>query len=206
MCGALPVLLGLIRQKLPLLQIRLSIMETPQQIAAIAEAKLDLGLIRPRPAYPGPVRTIPLFREPMMLALATTNPLADRRMINAADLAGETFINPQFHADDELGAKPLRLSEIGGFSLGPVIQVNDFVSAVSMAAGGYGVVLAPDSLRNIKLGGLVFREISDYHESVEIALAYRDDHASSAAQAIVTLLEQQSGNGRQMSRCRVRSH
>lgn len=188
-CGMLPTLLSLLRRELPLLQLRPAMIETPQQIAAIADAKLDLGLIRPRPSYPEPVKAIPLYRETTLLALAASHPLACRAEIRAADLARETFINPQFHANDGLGAKLLQLSEIGGFTLEPITQVNDFVTAACMAAGGYGVVLAPHSLRNITIEGLVFREIVDYCEGLEIALAYRTDGASASARSIVTMVE-----------------
>lgn len=194
-CGMLPALLGLVRQKLPLLQLRPSMIETPQQIAAIADAKLDFGLIRPRPSYPDAVKAIPFYRETTLLALSRLHPLAGRAEIHAADLAGETFINPQFHANDGLGMKLLQLSEVGGFTLDPITQVNDFVTAACMAAGGYGVVLAPHSLRNIAIEGLVFREIIDYREGLEIALAYRADGSSAPAQSILAAITAMAGRG-----------
>lgn len=194
-CGMLPALLGRLRQKLPLLELRPSMLETPQQIAAIADGQIDLGLIRPRPGYPAAVKAITLYRETTLLALAASHPLAGRAAIHAADLAGEVFINPQFHANDGLGAKLVQLSEIGGFTLNPITQVNDFVTASCMAAGGYGIVLAPHSLSNVTIEGLVFREIVDYRESLEIALAYRADGASSPAQSILPVIEEMLREG-----------
>ncbi|ATE63824.1 LysR substrate-binding domain-containing protein [Rhizorhabdus dicambivorans] len=189
-CGILPAMLRVLRDQLPLLQLRPSMMETPQQIAAIADAKLDVGLIRPRSNYPEAVKAIPLYRETTLLALAASHPLAARDEIRAADLAGESFINPQFHANDGLGTKLRQLAELGGFALDPITQVNDFVTAACMAAGGHGVVLAPHSLRNITIEGLIFREIVDYRESLEIALAYRVDGSSAPALSILELVRE----------------
>ncbi len=188
-CGVLPRLLSKLRQQLPLLQICPSMMETPHQIMAIQDGRLDLGLIRPRPRYPETVKAIDLHRETTRLALAATHPLADRDEIRAADLANENFINPQFHAADGLGAKLRHLASVGKFDLNPIIQVNDFVTAACMAASGYGIVLAPHSLSNMGIDGLVFREIADYHESLEIALAYRADGASASALSILSIVE-----------------
>lgn len=187
--GLLPALLGLVHREMPLLQPNPSMMETPQQIAAIAEARLDVGLIRPRSHYPATVKAVTIYRETAILALSSDHPLADKATIHAADLAHENFINPQFHVNDGLGAKLDQLATIGGFILRPITQVSDFVTAACMAAGGHGVVLAPASLRNIAIDGLVFREVADHRTSLGIAIAYRADGSSTPATQILSLVQ-----------------
>ena len=56
-----------------------------------------------------------------------------------------------------------------------ILDTGDFLTAANLAAAGFGVVLAPRSLSHLALAGIVFREISDYDGSVDLALAWRSD-------------------------------
>ena len=54
----LPSLLREYRRSHPAVQLRLTAMETPRQLDALAEGRLDAPLIRPRPGYAAGVRPV----------------------------------------------------------------------------------------------------------------------------------------------------
>ena len=71
----LPSLLREYRRSHPAVQLRLTAMETPRQLDALAEGRLDAALIRPRPRYAAGVAAHVIYREALCVALAADHPL-----------------------------------------------------------------------------------------------------------------------------------
>ncbi|NHN83758.1 LysR family transcriptional regulator [Acetobacter musti] len=188
-CGLVPSVLRHLHARFPLLEITPHLMETPDQIAAIADARLTLGFVRPRPVYPEAIMTRFVHSEDIVIALPLSHRLADAPSLRAADLAGETFIVPQFHEKFGLIDNLIRLAQAGGFPPPPTHTTSDFITALCMAAGGRGIVLAPASLRKLSLAGIVFRELTDFHDQVQLTLAWRSGTPDSLIREIVTHLE-----------------
>jgi DNA-binding transcriptional LysR family regulator len=133
-------------------------METPRQLQALQQGEIDAGLLRPRRRYPEGVKAVIVHSEPFMVALAENHPLARHESISVADLRGQTFIAPQFINESEGFAEVLaRLAETAGFSAREAYRVNDFVTATSLAAAGYGIVVLPESNRLLNQPGVAFR-------------------------------------------------
>ena len=168
--GLLPQLLMLVRQAMPLVQVAPRLAETPDQLAAIAGRRLDLGLGRPRPAYPDGVRARIVHREPLVLLLARDHPIARHAVVPASALHDAIFLLPQFNERFGLLEKLERLAAAGGFAMPALIRTSDFVTAASMAAAGYGVVLAPAALVRLGVDGLVARAIEGFDDGIETAL------------------------------------
>lgn len=166
--------LAALRAALPALEISAEPMETPEQIAAVSDGRLDLGFIRPRSTYPANVSARIIHREGLRVALAASHPLASHDAIPAAALAGQPFIYPQFSDTDGFGGTIERLADLGLHEPGPRLRTRDFVTALSMAAAGYGVVLAPESLQRLGLGDLVYRRIVGHSDQTHLALTWRE--------------------------------
>jgi DNA-binding transcriptional LysR family regulator len=177
-CGLVPRILRILRERSPLLEVSLRLMETPSQLAALANGHIDLAVVRPRPVYPADVATCPVHREGALLALSPQHPLAGRKAIVPADLSGETFIIPQFHEQVGLIDLLSNLAAAGGFQLQTLHRTPDFIATLSMVAGGYGVALVPRSLERLALAGVVYRPIDTFREILELTAAYRSDLAS----------------------------
>jgi DNA-binding transcriptional LysR family regulator len=183
--GILPSFLDTFRTRHPDVRLHVTLMETPRQIAALADGRLDIGLIRPRPHYPDGVQAQIVHREGLCVALARDHPLASRACLSAADLKDETFLIPHFDENAGFGASLTRLADTGGFTVGAAQRLSDFVTALCLAAGGYGVVLGPESMRQHGIDKLVFQPIRNFDEEVELALAFRSGATSPAARAFV---------------------
>ncbi|WP_162854631.1 LysR substrate-binding domain-containing protein [Sphingobium estronivorans] len=173
MSGVLTRTLAAVRERLPEIELHAAPIETPEQIAAIADARLDVGFIRPRDSYPPDIRAQIVHSEPLLLAIGMNHPLADRHVIGTDALEEEIFIVPQVGGGAALSTAITDLARAGGYNRPACIDTGDFVTAVSMAASGHGVVLAPRSLANLGIAGICYREIDDFAGSVDLALAYR---------------------------------
>jgi len=169
-------------------QVRMDViaMETPRQLAALDAAEIDVGLVRPRRQYPDGVDAAMIHSEPVMLALAAQHPLAAHVSVAASELRHQSFIEPQFANEPEGFADILaRLAEVGGFPLSPACRVNDFITATSMVAAGYGIAIVPQSIRLFRQPGVEFRPIRDFSTEVQLALAWRRRELSPAVRAFV---------------------
>src|SRR5690606_22694779 len=95
------------------------------------------------------------------------------------------FVSPQF--DDAEGFAEVigKLAAIAGFAAAPAYRVNDFITATSMAAAGYGIVVVPESIQLLRQPGVTFRPIKDFKEQVHLALAYRRRESSPAVRSFL---------------------
>jgi DNA-binding transcriptional LysR family regulator len=146
---------------------------------------LGLGLIRPRPSYAAGVAAHVIHREAVCVALAADHPLARSHTLQAADLGNEAFIVPKVAESSGFGSHLERLAAAGRFPIEVVHDVGDFVTALSMASGGYGVVLGPESMRGLGFYEVVFRPLADFAEKVELAIAFRVAEPSASVRAFI---------------------
>ena len=181
----LPSLLREYRRSHRAVQLRLADMETPRQLDALAEGRLDVALIRPRPSYAAGVAAHVIHREALCLALAADHPLARSRSLRPADLSNEAFIVPQLAESSGFGSHLERLAAAGKFPIRIVHDVGDIITALTMAAGGYGVVLAPESMSGLGFSEVVFRPLAGFAEKVELAIAFRAAEPSASVRAFV---------------------
>jgi DNA-binding transcriptional LysR family regulator len=181
----LPSLLREYRRSHPAVQLRLTAMETPRQLDALAEGRLDTALIRPRPSYAAGVAAHVIHREALCVALAADHPLARSHTLHAADLGNEAFIVPKVTESSGFGSHLERLAAAGRFPIKIVHDVGDFVTALSMAGGGYGVVLGPESMRGLGVSQVLFRPLANFAETVELAVAFRAAEPSASIRAFI---------------------
>jgi LysR family transcriptional regulator, benzoate and cis,cis-muconate-responsive activator of ben and cat genes len=185
--GILPQWLGRFRLARPEVAIELSPLDTPRQLAALADGSIDLACVRPRSAYPDGVEARIVHREDLLLAVSTQHRLAHGR-VTAAALAGERVVLPQFDEHDGFEGHLAALALHGRFTPGPVLRVRDFMTAITLAIAGYGVALVPRSVTALALSGVTYRPIDDGTATAELAIAWRRNNASAALRALIERL------------------
>ncbi len=171
--GVLPRVLKTFRDQHSHVEMHVSWMETPRQLESLRDGGLDIGLLRSRSQYPDGVAATVLMREQLMIAVRTSHPLATSTSVLARDFREEPFIVPQFSESEGFTDNLANLGRRGGFDAVPRHRVADFISGLCMAAAGYGVVLAPQSMSSLAPAGVTFRKVEDLNEDVELALAFR---------------------------------
>jgi DNA-binding transcriptional LysR family regulator len=85
--------------------LQLDEMESPKQLAAIIESRLDVGLIRARKDYPDGVSATVIKQERLLLALPADHRLAQAREVEVLEvgaLSKETLILPSIWATRRL--------------------------------------------------------------------------------------------------------
>ncbi|MFJ9614297.1 LysR family transcriptional regulator [Streptomyces noursei] len=144
--------------------------------AGLADAEVDVALVRlPFPGQDA-VHLVPLLTEPRWVALADAHPLASREVIPFRELWDEPFVaapaetggwRDHWLATDEREGRPVRVGTVTD-------QPDDWLSAI---ANGYGIALAPESAsRFYARPGVTYRPVTGVGPSrVAVAWAPADD-------------------------------
>lgn len=185
--GVLPEALAAFRVARPDVAVELSALDTPRQWAALADGSLDIGFLRPRSSYPEGLDTRVVHHEGWLLAVSDRHRLA-HGTVTPRVLVGERFVLPQFDEQDGFEEHLASLARQGDFHPGPVLRVRDFITAITLAAAGYGIALVPRSVTTLSLAGVVYRPIDGYAAQAELAVAWRRNNGSAALRAFVEQL------------------
>ncbi|MEU8302296.1 LysR substrate-binding domain-containing protein [Actinomadura sp. NPDC048955] len=162
------------RAALPDVEIVLREMVTRDQVRALAEGGLDLGLVRPPVSDPD-LEDRPADRESLLAAVPHGHPLAEGDgPVSLADLDGRRFLmySPvearYFH---ELLVSLFRQARVSPVYAQYLSQVHSILALVSC---GWGLALVPAAAARLRYAGVVFRPVDLPDPApVELSLAWR---------------------------------
>jgi DNA-binding transcriptional LysR family regulator len=160
----LPSLLRRVADRHPGVRIEYVEEEAENALAALALGELDLVLAEeyehaPRPRHPGLVRE-PLREDPILVALAPAHPLARRRRVPLAGLAGERWAVPPA-GTGFAGMVVHTCRSLGGFEPDIRHRSNDLRILAALAGSGDAVALVPALGHQEGTPGVKLREIAE---------------------------------------------
>ncbi len=170
----LPALIRDYRDRFPEVEVHLDLMSPDQQIAALTDNWIDVGMSRPIPREQRKgffERT--LYEDTLALVLPTDHPLAGQRKIRLEKMKGEPFV--QFH---RVGA-PCLADEVAatcrrhGFSPRIVTECNTMQTVVQYVESGLGVSLLPSCARYLLRQAAVFLPLADPGAPMPFCAAWR---------------------------------
>ena len=153
--GLVPQVLRAFGAEYPEVELALHHAQTPAQLPALRQGRIQLVFERMLPEEHD-IEVELVAREPLVLALAETHPLAKLERIRMAALRDETFL---------VGTAPvgtamaLKLCRDHGFEPRLAPPVSDVVIATLLAAVGTGVTLVPASIANVRFPGIAYRPL-----------------------------------------------
>ena len=178
----LPRIVAHIRATLPEIDLVLEEMVSDEQIQALEENRIDIGVLRPGPALLDPrtpIRTQVIARERLLLALPRTHPLAEGRPPTLQDLDGQALVTWSPRGGRYFIDLLDTLLDTAGVRPQVVQRVNQLHAMLALVGAGIGVALVPDSALGIGTSDIVLRSIAvpdTAHAS--LLLAWRHDNAN----------------------------
>lgn len=162
-------------------------MHTPEQLAAVAEGEVDIGLCWSVPEQPG-IASVVLGEFPMVAVLWAGDALADHRQLSLTQLRSRhilitprednPYIASQFDADTtRVGIPPTSIEEVDRY--------DELVMHVA-ARRHVGVHPGPIALAS-PLSSVVFRPIADLRDTVRICAI---SHANARSQPVAAFVTQ----------------
>ena len=153
----------------------------------LADRTYDLALLRPDAVDQADFDVRPLRTERLVTVLPAHHPLAGRRRINLARLAGERFVmHPSGHRSS-LHTRVLEACAAAGFEPSPMIEVAEASTLVVFVAAGLGVALVPEPVRSLGLEGVAYVDSTEA-PTVVLALATRKGEDAPAVRRAASLV------------------
>ncbi len=187
--SVLPTLLQTFRAAAPEVSLELHELTTNQQVQWLRDRRMDVGLVRP-PIDEPDFCLMPLFEEPLVVALPQPHPLAQQPVVSLQDLAGKPFILFPRPLAPGLYDQIISLCQQGGFSPAIVQEAIQMQTIISLVAADMGVAIVPLSLQNLQRTGVVYRELKEPTPKAAIALLTRQSDPSPTVQRFLAIAQQ----------------
>ena len=148
------------------------------QTQAISEGRLHAGFVD-LPIDDAGLATVPVLRQPIVLALPPEHPLAAHERVPLRALADEPQIMFARSNAPRFFDAVLAACRQAGFSMNIAHEVDNLYTACALVAAGLGVCFVPAGVQDGRTSSMVFRPVVPALPiEMEIALAYKPQPAS----------------------------
>lgn len=185
----LPTLLDEVEQHAPRLKVEVRELVTRDQIAAVLDGQIDVGLVR-RPPEEDELESVLVHTEGLVAAISSRHRLAvTNAPLKVSDLRDEFFI--EYHPVQAAFFHELVQSILRDTPVKYSQQVTQVHSVIALAASNHGLAFVPESAMQLQMPGVVFRPIAGFKErSVPLYAVWRKDNTNPAFKIVVKRLYQ----------------
>jgi DNA-binding transcriptional LysR family regulator len=170
--GGLPMLVRRLRQHLPELDIRLLEMMSGQQIQALKEGRIDLGMGRLRIDDAGVERHV-LREERLVVAIPADSPLAaSSAPLPPHEVATQKLVVYPSEPRPSFADQVLSLLRDRGIRPQAIQEVRELQTALGLVAAETGICIVPASVRALR-ADVHYRLLDDEQATSPVILSYR---------------------------------
>ncbi|MDT3232051.1 LysR family transcriptional regulator [Pseudomonas sp. rhizo25] len=175
MSGALLQGISTWLERCPGVSMDIAKLSSEAQLEEIADGRLDVGLLRlPVLRQREGVRVVPLYNEPLVLAVPPSHPLAcSDGAVELARLKDEAFISIPHPQRGGLSYLSAELCMRAGFFPRAARVMSRKTTQLQLIQTGFGIALLPKSMQDIAPANLHFLPLADpdCHSTVALACA-----------------------------------
>lgn len=175
--GRLPLLLRDFRARYPRSVIDLEYLPSAKQRTALLEGRIDVGFMIGE-LESATVRNLLVDQDDFVALLPEGHPIASRRTLALADLAGEPFVLGSEDSFSSFRRLFFPLCHEAGFMPEIVQQASTSSGIFGMVAAGVGVSVFAGCARNLRRAGVVVRPLADVRATIPLVAAWVGDSAS----------------------------
>ncbi len=178
------------RTRFPGVTLSLQDLTSEEQVGDLQAQRLDVGLVRPPVQNAEALAMRILWREPLMVALSQRHRLAREKAIPLAALKDEPFLQVPRELAPGFYDQILQHCARAGFV--PVVfqEARTFQTIINLIAAGMGLALVPESLRELRHRGVVYRPLKAPAPTSELAALWRREDTSPVLQHFLEILWQ----------------
>lgn len=172
----LPELVRLVRKLLPGVTLTLKEMVSSDQLEALANGQLDLGLMRPHASFVE-LDSIELLREGLVLAVPEIDAADWAAVCTPADLQGKPFLQYSPYEARYFHNMVNKVVDHAGVGLNVVEYVSQIHTMLALVQSGIGVALIPEAAMRLHFEGTTLRRFrTDPAKPVVTVCSFRRDN------------------------------
>jgi DNA-binding transcriptional LysR family regulator len=162
---------------------------TVETVANVLAGVWDCGFMM-KPGYICGLDAVPIMRDPLGILMASTHPLARRRVLHLREIANEPLIAPALNRNPALRTWLLEQCAIAGFVPRITHEIGHPQEAALLAEQRVGVALATRATaRCAQRGAIVFRPFAEPQLAIEMQLIVQPGPKPPAVQAFIQVIE-----------------
>jgi len=190
----MPLAIAAFRAEHPAVELTMSLSEPEDCVPLLRSGDLDLAIVfesAVNHADDG-IQRVHLLEDPMYLVLPRDHPLANKRRVRLADLAGEAWIAGQ--PDCECNRLINRACAVAGYEPRIAFETDDYTAMQGFVAAGVGVSLMAELGLTSVREDIVVRDLGRETPVRQIyAATLSEGYRSPATQAMVEMLKDVAG-------------
>lgn len=181
-----PLVSGL-TTRLPGVELSMTEMVTGEQIRAISEGQIDLGIGRPS-ANAEPLEMMLLEQDNLVLAVPADHALAaPGRSVTAADVEGVPLIMHSQHLARYFYDLVVRCFRIDHSTV--VQSLSQMTSMLNLVSAGIGIAFMPSSMRKLQMAGVAYVDVEDLPSGiVELRAIWDPDSPNEALHRVLATI------------------
>lgn len=186
----LPPILRRFKAEYPDVTLHLQEMRPDEIVDRLHDGRVDIGLFY-LPYDDPALRVRCVAEESLVLALPATHELAGRDEVDLADVADEPFILPARHGSMP-GLYAIVTEACARVGFTPRVVQRDvwlMQTIVGLVAGGIGVSVVPESVRELARAGTAFVPLTGLSETAQTAMAWRAGADSPVVRSFLDLVD-----------------
>jgi DNA-binding transcriptional LysR family regulator len=185
----MPLAIAEFRQRHPAVDLSMSLSEPEDSVPLLRSGDLDLAIVFESAITKADdgIARVHLLEDPMYLVLPRDHPLAGRRRVRLADLAGEAWIAGQ--PDCECNRLISRACAVAGYEPRIAFETDDYTAMQGFVAAGVGVSLMAELGLTSVRDDIVVRDLGRETPVRQIyAATLAEGYRSPATHAMVEIL------------------
>lgn len=178
--GAMSDIIIEFRKRYPQAHVALRLLASSEQAAALGEGSLDLGFMMANVSS-SPLNTIAISRERLVALVPARHPWARQSAITLRNLAKAPIVIGTVGRWRGFRALISEMTTARGLVLNVVEEADDLPVLLQLVQSGFGCSILDASYIPTLPPGIKALEIKDSTPTLDIALAWREDHLSPLA-------------------------
>jgi DNA-binding transcriptional LysR family regulator len=173
-----PAAIRSFRRTYPDVDMNIEEANTTRLVAALRDGELDAVFLRSEPSTNDDLQIRLLSEEPMLIVLPTSHPAAKSVEIDLIRLRNEALIFTPRDAGPALFDTAIQACRRAGFEPTMGQTAPQLSSVVSLVGAELGFSMVPESVRQLQVTGVTYREVKGDAPLARLSLAYRRGETS----------------------------
>ena len=186
--GVLGDLLSRIADHLPGVSVEISEMVTAEEVKALGDGLIDIGLGRPD-RVPATVETALVQSERLVAAVPIDHAFAHRDSLRSSEISGQNLIMHSPTKARYFYDLTVRYIDVGSNEI--THSLSQILTIVNLVAAGRGIAVVSESAAHLRLDGVVYVPLVDVPDgAVELHAIWNPDSRNPALRKVIELVRE----------------
>jgi DNA-binding transcriptional LysR family regulator len=192
--SVLPDAVRAVSLKAPKVRIDLTEILTEHQSESLRNGSIHVGLARTIVPFVAEddLQCIPLFTDPLVVALPSVNPLARRKVLNPRDLADLSFISYPKDLSSSFARHALQALELAGVKPRIGYEAKEIHTALCLVGAGLGFTMVGKSVADSNRSDIRFMPVRGVKTTANVFAIRRKDVSHPLVENFLDILAMQS--------------